>query len=232
MPITFVQIYLHIMRRSLINLYLQKVASGEESYIDRLCQQLADRLVYIPVVDDSVANSGAAEVQIQALRIQEEHRSIVPVFTTAEQFDLWRKEEQRAEEPMALFGADLCAALDGKAWIRIYGSADKPVELQPSLVKRIAAIEAAGFGDDDTDQAEPLAVAPEVRHAPPPAPPPPNATQEVAVSRIEGSPVITPTVPPAPASGQSVPSVSYAPSAQEPERRKKKFLDFLKTGRA
>lgn len=220
------------MRRSLINLYLQKVSAGDESYIDRLCQQLADRLVYIPVVDDSVASSGAAEVQIQAMHIQEEHRSIVPVFTTAEQFDLWRKEQQRAEEPMALFGADLCAALDGKAWIRIHGSSEKPVELQPALVKRIAAIEATNIGDDEGEPDEATNIIPEP-HAPVAAPlQVPSKTREVVIAKIEGSPVITANVPPAPPSGQSVPSSSYASPTPEPERRKKKFLDFLKTGRA
>lgn len=219
------------MRRSLINLYLQKVSSGDESYLDRLCQQLADRLVYIPVVDDTAAASSAPEVQIQALRIQEEHRSIVPVFTTAEQFDLWRKEEQRAEEPMALFGADLCAALDGKAWIRIYGASEKPVELQPALVKRIASIAPSEFVDEtpDTKSEEhaPSRSVPVVN-----AVPTANTTREMVAIDAPGVPVMTPVIPVSSAPGQSIPAQSYATTSPEPERRKKKFLDFLKTGRA
>ena len=220
------------MRRSLINLYLQKVSSGDESYLDRLCQQLADRLVYIPGVADSAAASGAPEVQIQALRIQEEHRSIVPVFTTAEQFDLWRKNEQRAEEPMALFGADLCAALDGKAWIRIYGASEKPVELQPALVKRIAAIAPSDLVEETPDAAAERPDSSQKVSDPAPFATAPNSTREMVAVQAPSVPLIAPSSSSSPLPGQSIPAQSYATSTPEPERRKKKFLDFLKTGRA
>ncbi|MBX7143417.1 MAG: SseB family protein [Oligoflexia bacterium] len=130
------------MRKSLLNLCLQKVAEGDESFFDRLCQQLADRLIFAAVASGG-ENQGGAEgrVTFSIVRMQEGHRLVVPIFTSEELYKTWEKATGHRGGSISLLGADFCAALDAQTWIRVDPGSNHCVELQPVLVKKVARVE-------------------------------------------------------------------------------------------
>lgn len=130
------------MRKSLLNLYLQKVAEGDLEYIDRLCSQLADRLIYAPITTKIDAVS-AAKTTFSVVKLTEVHRDLVPVFTSEEGLKKWMQSIQHTGGSISLLGADFCAALGDKTWLQVDPGSSLSVELQPKLVCKIAAIEAS-----------------------------------------------------------------------------------------
>ena len=149
------------MRRSSLNLYLQKVAEGDQGYLDRLCAQLSERLVYVARTESSNSASGVTTVRIVQRR--DGPRVLIPTFTSLDAIKDWIASNEPSATSFDLLGADLCALLDGKTWLSIDPGSEHAVELQPALLKRIAA------GD------EPAA---ETADAPPPPPQPPAPQQQ------------------------------------------------------
>lgn len=130
------------MRKSLLNLYLQKVSSGDLEYIDRLCSQLADRLIYAPIANSS-ETPGSAKTTFAVVKLTEAHRSLVPVFTTEEGLKKWITSSSHSGSSISLLGADFCAALGNKSWLVVDPGSDLSVELQPSFVVKIASAESS-----------------------------------------------------------------------------------------
>lgn len=127
------------MRKSLLNLCLQKVAEGDETFFDRLCQQLADRLVFAPIVSAGEAGS-EGQLTFSIVRMQEGHRLVVPLFTSEELYKAWEKATAHKGGSISLLGADFCAAVDEQTWLRIDPGSTCCVELQPVLVKKVASV--------------------------------------------------------------------------------------------
>jgi len=145
--------------RTTLDLFLQKVAAGDEQYVERLCRQLADRLLIVPTSKAGTGtpsdlnytstnlsvNRAHNEEIVRVYRIKEAHRSVIPVFTAQKRYKTWCEKEGHKHESISLLGADLCLSLGGKAWIAIDPGHENAFELQPALVQRIAEIE--GLGD-------------------------------------------------------------------------------------
>lgn len=130
--------------RSLIGLYLQKVSTGDSSFVERLCYQLADRLVYSPVIASPITSPGQASgstVKVSVLRLNEAHRSLVFLFTSEESCKAWAEKSGHSGQNVALLGADFCSALDPHTWVVVDAGTSHSVQLQPSLVAHIASVE-------------------------------------------------------------------------------------------
>ena len=132
--------------KSLLNLYLEKVAKGESTYLDRLISQLAERLVYIPVITRTeTRTNGAANIKVEALCIKEEQRSLVPVFTQEKMLREWCASHNSPVHSTALICADFCGALAADSWIWVNPGAENSVRLEPALVEKIARTSGAVF---------------------------------------------------------------------------------------
>lgn len=134
------------MRKSLLNMYMQKVAEGDRSYVDRLCKQLSDRLIFAPVVSAPPAAAGAkSKSTFSVLRISEASRSLVPIFTSEKRFKEWGEKRGHGGGSISLLGGDFCAALGADTWVTIDPGFDESLELEPTLVVKISE---SGLNDE------------------------------------------------------------------------------------
>ncbi|MBX7139350.1 MAG: SseB family protein [Oligoflexia bacterium] len=141
------------MSKSLLGFYLQRVAAGDQAFMDKLIPQLAERLLYVPIQQE--ANSGSS-VKINVLRIKEAHRSLVPVFTTERLLKSWCQAKGYESEAVSLLGADLASSLKGDMWLWVNPGTETPVELQPFMVEKVSKAVAEAAVDEPELPDEPL----------------------------------------------------------------------------
>jgi len=190
------------MKKSVLNLYLQKVAAGDESYLDKLLLQLGERLIYIPILE-KLQSSGQQGLKVNIVRLKEAHRSVVPVFTSERELTQWCGKEGYANESISLLGSDLAAALKSETWLRVNPGSEDSVELQPFLVKKLV-------GSESESEVK-VVSAPEIS----------SEKGEI----IELKDVLTPKSSPVAAPLGS----SEAPQQTEPPKKERRsFLSFLK----
>lgn len=127
------------MSKSLFNLYLQKVSEGDQSFIDRLCERIADRLILIPCIEQQKAADGGTKINV--VKINEAHRSLIPIFSSAKLLKQWAQKTGHSEDFVSVLGADFCAALSEDSWLAVDPGSSTQVELQPYLVSKIAQFE-------------------------------------------------------------------------------------------
>jgi hypothetical protein len=126
-------------------LYMQKVSEGDRSYVDRLCKQLSDRLVFAPVVSSPASAGGAKKATFSVLRLSEADRLLVPIFTSEKRFKEWGQKREHGGGSISLLGGDFCAALGTDTWVSIDPGFDDGLELEPSLVIKISQ---SGLNDE------------------------------------------------------------------------------------
>ncbi|NMC63847.1 MAG: SseB family protein [SAR324 cluster bacterium] len=127
------------MENSILYLYLKRVASGDRSYLKRLCQKIADKVVYVPVQDeiDSGDQTGLVKLKVPCVR-KPLRKSSVPVFTTPEHFALWCQANGHTTGSVSILCSDLCLALDNGSTVHINPNSDLSVELNNQYKKLIA----------------------------------------------------------------------------------------------
>lgn len=125
------------MERNVLNLFLQKVSQGDASYLDRLCKRLADRLIYVPLIEE---NSGGSKTSttLKVFHLEKNGCTVVPAFSSERKFQAWRKNQKDNFSCEALLGADLCLALGNSAGLLVDPSSDYEVLLEPESVVSIA----------------------------------------------------------------------------------------------
>ena len=142
-------------RRSTLTLYLDRVADGDENYRSKLCKNLVDRLLHIPLdtSDDAYNESKGAGVKIKVMRQKYAGKVVVPVFTDENMFKTWKAEQKKDLDTVALMGGDLCKVLPDGLWLLVDWGADSEVLLDEAAVKSIATFGdealAAEFGGDE-----------------------------------------------------------------------------------
>ena len=217
--------------KSELALFLQKVADGDQGYLDKLLTRLSDRLLHVPLAASDATPYGASgsTVKLNVACKTEAHRRLIPVFTSEELLQDWCKVNGYSGQCISILGADLCATLSG-AWIMVNPASETAVELQPFLVEKIAQ----SFSDQSAVREKPLM-----------APPSPGETPLYIGKKIETTPVAerldleSPDQDELPATAGSFASQAvYSatvkendPSkniSQKPVEKKKSFLNFLK----
>ncbi len=123
--------------KNILHLYLTKFAAGDLSCLPKLVRRLADRVLFIPIL-----NRGPAEntpgVSIKVFKHTEESREVVPVFTSEHRFETWRGESGASVDKLSVLGADLCIALGGKSWISIDEGSEHEALFNPEVTRTIA----------------------------------------------------------------------------------------------
>lgn len=139
------------MSKSVINFYLEKVSQGDRSFMEALCVQLAERLVYVPVLDVTADASGVSTT-VDVVQFREGERHIIPAFTSEKRFQEWKSKAAHQGGSISLLGADLCAALGSGSWVSIDPGNPASVELPPAVVEKIAK---TGIDGEGTIQSPP-----------------------------------------------------------------------------
>lgn len=203
------------MAKSLLNLYLQRVSEGEEGYTDRLLSQLAERLVYVPVERNK--GGEADTITVNAIRIKEAHRSVVPIFTSEIQLKDWSAAQGFLTPSISLFGADLVMALPEEAWVVVNPGSEAPVELQPSVLDKLRDIGESQSADDEPVELDPLSELADPYDVPVPeeAPIAEPVSEAPVAAPLEEHPVHDEVA-------------EDEPVQSRPQRKGKSFLDFLK----
>jgi len=203
--------------KSLLYLYIQKVAAGDTSYTDRLVHRLAERLLYVPVTTSGrpEARVSGGSVKVEVVLLKETERSLVPAFTEERLLRNWCSRNGYSGESITLLGADLCAAIAAETWLWVNPGDGYAIELQPVLVEKIRQTE---IDTSRVDEIEEAAAS--------------GDGQDTEDDRLDYQPQ---------EDVHQAESVSYAsaalfndeenpPPAPEPEKKKKRsFLGFLKS---
>ena len=76
------------MQKPLIEALLQRFAKGDVSIQDKLCSQLAERLMVVPAL--GVEDEASGEIRVKALQIKVEDQSAVACFTSDKRLKEWK----------------------------------------------------------------------------------------------------------------------------------------------
>ncbi len=125
------------MQKSLIDLYMTRISSGDLSCVERLCQQLYDRLVYIPAI--AVRSSGRM-VNVEVVRLSSGEKRIVPIFTSEKRLKTWRDVHPEVTESISVLGGDLFSVLRPDVGVIIDPGVDHSVTLESEALLKIGEV--------------------------------------------------------------------------------------------
>lgn len=130
------------MERSIINLYLSKVKDGDASFYDKLCTQLADRLLYIPVLDDRSVRTEAddSKTSVRVLSSVLDGKSMIAVFTSGQRYRNWESMHGTNGHFIQMLGGEFCLTLGDQTWLIVDDGARNSLQIEPKWVRHIAGI--------------------------------------------------------------------------------------------
>lgn len=145
-------------KRTPLYLYLEKMKQGDKTFVAKLCQQLSDRLIYVPTLSGPEGRkSQGTALKVKAVRLDIEGKSRIPIFTTEKIYRTWAEKFGEPTEYISLLGGDFCGALGPTTWLVIDPGADHSVELEPATAHKIAASTTTEFGGrTENDLPEPM----------------------------------------------------------------------------
>lgn len=127
------------MQRTQLYIYLEKVAQGDQSYNAKLCQQLADRLIYVPILERSTSQPNSpGKLKVRAVRLKESGSEQVLLFTTERLYKSWAVTFPEKTSFISLLGGDFCAALQREVSVVVDAGTACSVVLTPELVQAVA----------------------------------------------------------------------------------------------
>lgn len=124
------------MSKNRLDLYLSRVAAGDKEFVDRLCQQLADRMLIVPLVSER--NDAGEATKVVVMRVEKDGNSLVLGFTNAQRYQSWCERRGETPENLEMLGSDFCSALDLDAWLWIDPGSEHSLSLAPHIVDKIA----------------------------------------------------------------------------------------------
>ena len=223
------------MRKSPLDVCLEKVAAGDKSYVSKLSTQLTDRLCYLPVLK---VQKDSRVHRVEVVRLTRSEGQYVPIFTSEKRFEIWRAAQNGATfETIDVLGGDLCAVLGIECGVIIDLASECTVSLSPEIVQKIAS-HAASRAEKEFSGEGALTAPPTPRTAPAPArtvyeEADPHSTIQTneKVPVLISSPTDTASVRAFPIETKADPSPPPPPTqgeAKPQESDKKGFFSFLK----
>ncbi|MCO6432387.1 MAG: SseB family protein [Deltaproteobacteria bacterium] len=141
------------MQRNVLELYLTKVSSGDKQYVEKLCQRLAERLLWVPVLTiDEVSKDGAPVQRVELVTVRIEGTPFVPIFTTEAKLTQWLSLHHPSASALSIMGRDLCKQLDPDLSLLINEGSQNMVELPPVNVSEIAKVPSLATFDEGEDE--------------------------------------------------------------------------------
>lgn len=128
------------MQRTPLYSYLEKVAAGDDTFRARLCQQLADRLIYVPIFERQPGEFAApGQFKVRVVRIVQEDVEKVLLFTTEKLYKSWASTFSQKTSFISLLGGDFCAALQRGTSVAVDIGTAHAVTLDDEAVRQVAA---------------------------------------------------------------------------------------------
>ena len=103
-------------RRSVLFLYLEKIAGGDESCIDNLCKRLADRLIHVPIVTETASKTNTKT------KSKAKSKSKSKSKTKAKSKAKVKEEPQKNEDPRLKRINVVCVKYNRKKFVPIFTS--------------------------------------------------------------------------------------------------------------
>ena len=126
-------------KRTPLYLYLEKLKSGDQTFLPKLCQQLSDRLVYVPIIAGPEGRKTVNRaLTVKVVKIKSGDHELIPIFTTERGYRFWAEKFEDRTEYISLLGGDFCGALSPETWISIDPGAEHSVEIDPDTVRKVA----------------------------------------------------------------------------------------------
>ncbi len=125
----------------IIDRFINLFSHGDKSCIEGLCSRFADRLVFVPIVDEAVKpdQSQPGRFAVDVLCLENEEFPLIPAFTTEKNFRVWCENNSHSPpQVLSLLGGDLCAALGQAKGVAINPMAESQATLDPTLVNKVA----------------------------------------------------------------------------------------------
>ncbi|NDC36474.1 MAG: hypothetical protein EBZ48_00290 [Proteobacteria bacterium] len=127
------------MQRSPLYSFLEKVASGDDTYRLKLCQQLADRLIYVPILERASGEpSSPGQFKVRVVRTADSEGEQVLLFTTEKLYKGWATTFPEKTSFISLLGGDFCAALKSTTCVVVDSGTAHSVVLKPESVRAVA----------------------------------------------------------------------------------------------
>lgn len=120
------------MQKTILSLYQRKVARGDRSYLKRLCRQISDKHVFVPVINtvEVVGKQSLVRVKVPSASTGL-FKSSIPVFTSREYMRVWIEDRGNNNGFISICCADLCSALDKRTSIEIDPNTENAVRIGP-----------------------------------------------------------------------------------------------------
>jgi len=128
------------MQRTPLYSYLEKVAAGDASYRSKLCQQLADRLIYVPILERQSSRAAVpGQLKVQVVTLVDGDRDQVLLFTTEKLYKSWAVTFPQRTSFISLLGGDFCAALRRGTSVAVDVGTGYSVVLDEDAVREVAS---------------------------------------------------------------------------------------------
>ena len=108
------------MEKNILYLYLERVSCGDKSYLKRLCRQISDKVVFVPVEDSSEEEGTLQKIKVTLCQSRSFlSGKAIPVFTNKELFAEWATVRGHTRGVIQVLCGDLCIALGKSGTIQI-----------------------------------------------------------------------------------------------------------------
>ena len=142
------------MIRNTFDLCLHKVAGGDNSYLGRLCEMLAEKRLAVPI-NPSIGNLQDPSTKLNVLLVPGIFYFLVPVFTFESLFNRWLEQHKYNCNCVLIRGSDLCARIDENIGIGLNLGNFNQVILDPAAVAITAShksFQAKEDGDEGVEE--------------------------------------------------------------------------------
>lgn len=126
------------MIRNAFDLSFHRVSGGDMSYLDRFCELLADRRVFVPVVSLRSIKNKDDPGYLQFALFMRNSKPTIPIFTYEAMANFWISRVRLKCECVSLRGADLAARIDENISVVINLGQIQIVELPSAALERMA----------------------------------------------------------------------------------------------
>lgn len=118
-----------------IELYLRRIAAGEDDQLPLLMRCLSEHMLYTPVTQVAADADGKGTKKVKVASFSSGGKNIVPSFTTEEYFLEWSDGKHQC---FSVAGGDLALTLPKGTWLVINPGTSSTVELSPEQLAVVA----------------------------------------------------------------------------------------------
>ena len=127
------------MIRNAFDLCFHKVSGGDASFMERFCDLLSERRLFVPTMPLQRGKPGQASANFQFMLIPRKSMFVVPVFAYEAMPKFWLSKVQINSNCIALRGADLAARIDENISVVLNLGQLEVIDLPSHALEKMAA---------------------------------------------------------------------------------------------